>query len=221
MTIRDLLDSSCRWFEGRSPRRSGVPMTTRQLRITPRDAAVTIVADPTLDLPYSAAWSGAAPTIEEQDGAIEFRYGLGARLRSLLPRPRSLRVALAPTAVWKIELHGGVSALRADLRQLRVSAIALKGDAHDVAFELPAPRAELALTVDGAVAGASVRRPAHVPVDVEIDGGAHELSLDGVRLVAIAGLVRQRTQGGAKGGEVAVRIRGAASELTVAAHEAR
>ena len=196
-------------------------MTIRHLRITPGDAAVTIVADPTLDLPYSAAWSGVAPTIEEQDGAIEFRYGLGARLRSLLPRPRALTVALAPTAVWKIELHGGVSALRADLRELRVSSIALNGDAHDVAFDLPAPRAELTLSVDGAVAGASVKRPAHVPVDVEIDGGAHELSLDDVRLATIAGVVRQRTQGGAKGGEVTVRIRGVGNGLTVAAHDTR
>jgi hypothetical protein len=196
-------------------------MTIRHLRITPGDAAVTIVADPTLDLPYSAAWSGVAPTIEEQDGAIEFRYGLGARLSGLLRRPRSLTVALAPAAVWRIELHGGVSALRADLRDLRVSAIALNGDAHDIAFDLPAPRAELTLSVEGAVAGASVKRPAHVPVDVEIEGGAQELSLDGIRLATIAGVVRQRTQGGAKGGEVAVRIRGAASELTVAAHEAR
>ena len=220
MTISDLVNSSCRWFEGRSPRRSGVPMTTRQLRITPRDAAVTIVADPTLDLPYSAAWSGVAPTIEEQDGAIEVRYGLGARLRGLLPRRRTLTVALAPTAVWKIEVDGGVSALRADLRELRVSSIALNGDAHDVAFKLPEPRAELLLSVAGEVAGASVKRPAHVPVDVEIDGGAHELSLDGIRLAAITGVVRQRTRGGAMGGEVAIRIRGAASELTVAANDA-
>ena len=107
MTISDLVNSSCRWFEGRSPRRSGVPMTTRHLRITPRDATVAIVADPTLELPYRAAWSGVAPTIEEQDGAIEVRYGLGARLRGLLPRRRTLTVALAPTAVWKIAVDGG------------------------------------------------------------------------------------------------------------------
>ena len=76
------------------------------------------------------------------------------------------------------------------------------------------------LSVAGEVAGASVKRPAHVPVDVEIDGGAHELSLDGIRLAAITGVVRQRTRGGAMGGEVAIRIRGAASELTVAANDA-
>ena len=90
-----------------------------------------------------------------------------------------------------------MSALRADLRELRVSSIALNGDAHDVAFKLPEPRAELLLSVAGEVAGASVKRPAHVPVDVEIDGGAHELSLDGIRLAAITGVVRQRTRGGA------------------------
>ena len=85
---------------------------------------------------------------------------------------------------------------------------------------LPAPRAELALTVAGAVAGASVKRPAHVPVDVEIDGGAHELSLDGVRLAAIAGVVRQRTKGGREGGRGdRFESAGAARQLTVAANE--
>jgi hypothetical protein len=61
-----------------------------------------------------------------------------------------------------------------------------------------------------------VRRPAEVAVEVEIEGGATRLCLDDAHLGAVGGTVRQKTRGDAEGsGQVAVRIEGGASGLTV------
>jgi hypothetical protein len=90
--------------------------TTLELRITPRAAALTIAADPTLERPYQVSWEGAAPTVRERRDAVEVGYTLAGRLRALAPRGGSLTVTLNPAVAWAIELRGGVSGLRADLR---------------------------------------------------------------------------------------------------------
>jgi hypothetical protein len=191
--------------------------TTLQLQITPRAAAVTIAADPALDRPYRVSWEGAAPNVSEHEGEIEVGY---SRLRTLAPRRASLSLALNPAGTWAIDLRGGVSDLRADLRDLRVSGITVSGGAKDVVVDLPRPDRELAVRVEGGVSNAVVRRPAGVPVAVEIYGGATGLRLDDSELGAVGGVVRQRADGGADGeSEVAVRILGGASGLTVEGYD--
>jgi ribosomal protein S6E (S10) len=70
--------------------------------------------------------------------------------------------------------------------------------------------------VEGGLSGAKVRRPGGIPVAVEIDGGATDLRLDDIHLGAVGGAVRQRTPAQPDAdGEVAVRVLGGASQLTV------
>jgi hypothetical protein len=189
------------------------------LRITPRAAALTITADPTLEEPYRVGWEGVEPRVRERDDAIEIDYPIPARLQTLTPGRGSLSVALNPAADWAIELDGGVSGLRADLRELRVSAIEIGGGARDVVVDLPEPSGALQVRVEGGASGVAVRRPAGVPVSVAIDGGATGLRLDDSEFGAIGGGVRQRTPGEGTGGEIALHVRGGASGLTVGERE--
>jgi hypothetical protein len=192
--------------------------TTHHLHITPRAAALRILADRSLERPYLVSWEGAEPTVREHDGEIDIDYSIGGRLRAMSRRSATLTVALNPAVPWAIELRGGASGLRADLRDLDLSEIAISGGASDLALELPEPNCELALRVAGGLSEATVRRPSGVPVGVEIDGGATELRLDDDHLGAVGGAVRQRTQGAADGsGEIAISINGGASRLTVTA----
>jgi hypothetical protein len=189
----------------------------KRLRIEPRAAALTIAADRALEGLFRVRSKGAKPRVSEHDGEIDVDYTIAGRLRALSARSGSLDVALNPAATWAIELRGGVSGLRADLRELSVSEVAITGSAHDIAVDLPKPRGELELRIAGSVAEAIVRRPAGVPAAVEIEGAAADLRLDDEEVGAVAGAVRRRTVGESSGeGEVAVRVAGAASKLTVA-----
>jgi hypothetical protein len=193
------------------------PSTTHRLHITPRGAALRIVADPTLERTYKLSGKGAEPKIREDGDEIHIAYTIGGRLRAMARRGVALAVALNPTVPWAIELDGGVSGLRADLHDLEVSEVAILGGASDVELDLPEPSGELALRVEGGLSQGTVRRPVGVPVDVQIDGGATELRLDDDHLAAVGGAVRQQTRGGTAGpGEITVRIAGGASGFTVA-----
>jgi hypothetical protein len=188
--------------------------TAARLRIAPRAADLTLVADPTLDVLFDVDWTGAEPTVRSEDGGIDVRYTPRARLRALSPRHASLTLRLNPVADWTIEIAGGVSGLRADLSDLSVAALTIEGGASDVEVALPAPDGELALRIEGGVSKATVRRPAGVPADVAIDGGASDLVVDERVLGAIGGALRLA---GAEGDDrVAVRVLGGASKLTVA-----
>jgi enamine deaminase RidA (YjgF/YER057c/UK114 family) len=196
------------------------PDTSRTLRIAPRAGTLAIHADPQLKADYRVDWGGAEPTVCESGGEIEVGYTVGARLRALSPRPGSLTVALNPDVSWSIELAGGVSGLRADLRDLQVSAIAISGGASDAVLDLPRPRDELSLRVEGGVSDALVRRPADIAAAVEIDGGASQLNLDGTEFGAIGGVVRQRTpQETNRDGDLVIRVLGGASQLIIDAHD--
>jgi hypothetical protein len=190
--------------------------TAISLRITLRAAELTITSDPTLERPYRLRWEGPAPTVREHGGEVEIGYTLAGRLRALSPRGGSLGVAVNPAFRWTIELRGGVSGLRADLRDLQVGELAVTGGARDIELDLPRPRDRLELRVEGGLSGATVHRPAGVPVAVEIDGGATDLRLDDVHLGAVGGTVRQRTPAEPDGeGEIAIRVLGGASQLTI------
>jgi hypothetical protein len=198
---------------------SNLTTTAARLRIAPRAATLVLVGDPTLDRLYAAEWAVAAPQIEEREGEIDVRYTIGDRMKALGPRNASLTLRLNPAARWTLDIDGGVSGLRADLRDLGVASIAIAGGATDVELDLPAPRGELAVTIAGGVSRAAIRRPAAIPVGVEIAGGASRLRLDEEAIGAVGGHVRLVTPAGAHGDDrVALAIRGGASRLTIGPH---
>jgi hypothetical protein len=187
------------------------------LKITPRAAALTIRADPALERAFRVSGTGPGPKVSEQGDEVVIGYSLGGRLRALTSRRGSLDVALSPAVPWAIQLIGGVAGLRAALREARVSEFVISGGASGIEVDLPRPQGRLAVRVEGGLSQATVRRPAGVPVSVEIAGGAAHLRLDDVEVRAAGGNVLERTPGDADGeGEIAVRVLGGASGLTVA-----
>ena len=186
--------------------------THRTLRITPRAAALTLASG---DGPLRAEWRGAAPRIRERRGVTEIGYGLMGRVPALLTRRSSLALSLDPRMPLDVEIAGGVSGLRADLRELDIRALTISGGASDVVMDLPAPARELPVRIEGGASRTVVRRPTDAAVSVEIDGGASGLSIDDERLGAIGGHVRRHT--GAGGAGVRLRILGGAAGLSVAA----
>jgi hypothetical protein len=188
-------------------------LTTTRLRIAPRAADLSLVADPTLERLYDIDWTGAEPSIREDDGAVDIRYTLRGRLQALAPHGASLALRLTPAAIWTIELDRGVSGLRADLRDLQVAAVVIRGGASDVELDLPTPRGELAVRIEGGVSTATVRHPEGVPVDLAIDGGASRLRFDEHAIGSAGGELRFPGAPGAD--RVALQILGGASHLTI------
>ena len=186
--------------------------TPRALRITPRAAALTIGSG---EGPLRAKWRGPAPRIRDRRGVTEVGYGVLGRLRALVTPRSSLALTLDPRIALDLEIAGGVSGLRADLRELDIRALTVSGGASDVVMDLPAPAHEMPVRIEGGANRTVVRRPSEAPVSVEIDGGASGLSIDGERLGAIGGHVMRHAGAGAPG--VQLRVLGGAAQLGIEA----
>ena len=186
------------------------PDTARTLRLIPRAAALELSSE---DAPLRARWSGPTPRIRERGLLTEVGYSLPARLRALAARRSWLALTLDRRLPLAIEIAGGVSGLRADLRELDLRELTVSGGASDVAVDLPAPTRELTVRIEGGASRVTVRRPAGVPVSVEIDGGASGLAIDDGQLGPLGGQVRAQAAG--DGPAVRLRVAGGASELRV------
>jgi hypothetical protein len=125
----------------------------------------------------------------------------------------TLALRLNPSVAWEIELDGGVSGLRADLRGLRVESVAVTGGASDVLFELPAPDGSLAVRIEGGASNLVVRRPKSTGVALAVDGGVSRLRVDDEEIGSIGGRFRRDAH---TEDHVALTILGGASRLTVA-----
>jgi hypothetical protein len=186
------------------------PDTARTLRLIPRAAALELSSE---DAPLRARWSGPTPRIREHGLLTEVGYPLLARLRALAARHSWLALTLDRRRPLAIEIAGGVSGLSADLRELDLRGLIVSGGASDVDVDLPAPARELTVRIEGGASRVTVRRPAGVPVSVEIEGGASGLAIDGERLGPLGGQVRAQAAG--DGPAIRLRVAGGASELSV------
>lgn len=184
--------------------------TPRTLRLIPRAAALELSSE---DGPLRARWRGPTPRIRERGLLTEVGYSLPARLRAPAARHSWLALTLDRRLPLAIEIAGGVSGLRADLSELDLRELIVSGGASDVTIDLPAPPRELTVRIEGGASRVTVRRPAGVPVSIEIEGGASGLAIDDERLGPLGGQVRAQAAG--DGPAVRLRVGGGASELSV------
>jgi hypothetical protein len=182
----------------------------RTLRIIPRAAALDLSSE---DTSLRVRSTGPRPHVRDHGLVTEVGYSLPARLRALAARHSRLALTLDRRLPLAIEISGGVSGLRADLHGLDLRELVVSGGASDVAVDLPAPTRELTVRIEGGASRVTVRRPAGVPVHVEIEGGASGLAIDDERLGAMGGQVRAIAAG--EGAAIRLRVEGGASNLSV------
>ena len=182
----------------------------RTLRIIPRAAALDLSSEET---PLRVRSTGPRPHVRDRGLVTEIGYSLPARLRALAARHSRLALTLDRRLPLAIEIAGGVSGLRADLRGLDLRELVVSGGASDVAVDLPAPTRDLTVRIEGGASRVTVRRPAGVPVHVEIEGGASGLAIDDERLGGMGGQVRAIAAG--EGPAIRLRVDGGASNLSV------
>ena len=107
----------------------------------------------------------------------------------------SATFALTPRLPWALELRGGLSAFRADLRTLDLRSLQVLGGASDVSVSLPRPSGTVLVRLVGGASDVLFRRPAGAEARLRVTGGAASLTFDAQRLGAVGGTVRLETPG--------------------------
>ena len=133
-----------------------------------------------------ARLEGPASQVRAQDGTVTVRQRR-RRLPSLSRDERANEILLNGSIPWDVEVRGGASNLAANLGELKLSSLEIKGGASKVELTLPSPSGTIPLRVLGGAEGLTVRRPKGVAARVYVSRGASELMLDEQRHGAVGG----------------------------------
>ncbi len=142
----------------------------------------TIATDHGLPELYAARFAGPAPRRDVRGGTVELTYPL------LSFRRRGTADALTLTGAipWRIEVDGGVGDVTADLSDVTVRSVDVRGGVADSALALPTPVGTLPVRL-GSVDDVTISRPAGVAVRVSVRRGARNLRVDDQALGAAGG----------------------------------
>ena len=189
--------------------------TAGRLHLTSALGPLTIDADPDVTGLYRAHVEGTPPLIEVDGGTVTVRpkrspfFGWGHH---------ELRLTLAASIPWDIDVGQGALRLKAELGAVRLRSFAIKGGASKLELTLGRPEGAVPITVDGGASHVTIRRPRDVPIEVRIKRGAAKVTVDGHDLGPAAGNVQWRSMGMVEGGDhYVVEIRGGASRVLVEA----
>jgi class 3 adenylate cyclase len=156
-----------------------------------RAANLTIRSDPSMTEPFGTRFEGRPPKVRDEDDAVTLeypRFAIGRR------RPYRSIVILNRSVPWRIETHGPLSALTADLGGVELQAFDVHQGAMRLLVTLPRPTREVPIQASGGVVDSTFRRPIGVPARVHIRGGAASLALDDQRFKAVGGELNWQSQ---------------------------
>jgi len=159
-------------------------VTSGRLEIPSGASNVRLQGDAAMAAFLRARFQGKAPKLEARGGVVRMEY---TRFTLFDLRKLGSRLTLNATVPWSLLLRGGVSKLDADLRELAVESIEVRGGVSHANFFLGRPSGTVPIRLTGGSHRLLVRRPADVPVCVRVSGGASRLALDSMYFGAIGG----------------------------------
>ena len=168
------------------------------------------------DALYRARFEGPVPDVKVKDGVVTIRYPRRLWLPGM--KKRAAEVTLSVAIPWQIVLQGGASEITADLSNLNLASLELKGGAHTAQIELPAPSGVVPLRISGGASETTIRRPAGTAARVHLKGWASEFVFDDQIFSAVGNDVRLQSQGfDSDAPFYDIEVDSSASQLTITA----
>lgn len=134
------------------------------------------------------------PDVQVKGGDVRIRYPRFSLLNWLVYWRQPLaEITLNASIPWSIGLRGGVSSFAADLSQVQLSGLDLRGGISHLWAILPEPGGTVMLRVGGGVSDMTIHRPESIPVRVQVRGGIGSLRLDEQHFGAMGNRTRLET----------------------------
>ncbi|QBD80848.1 MarR family transcriptional regulator [Ktedonosporobacter rubrisoli] len=147
-----------------------------QLVIVAGLSELSLHARPKMAELYQARFEGPVPKVTSKDGMVTIRYP--RRLLGLGKLQGTAEVSLNTTIPWQMSIQVAASEFNADLRDLVLSELEIKGSFNALRVELPAPSDVVPIQLTGAATEITVRRPAGTALRVHLKGWATSFVLD-------------------------------------------
>ena len=137
-----------------------------------------------------ATFTGAMPDVSARKGEVSIAYKRRIELQG-----RETLVGLSREVPWVIDVSGGLSVLKADLRHVRFHEIRVSGSVDDVDAHLGAPDGTSRLRISGNARDVVVEHPSGTPIRVSVSGGVHDIRLGREQMRDVHGTVRMASPG--------------------------
>ncbi|HEV2404190.1 MAG TPA: MarR family transcriptional regulator, partial [Ktedonobacterales bacterium] len=131
-------------------------------------SSLTVRANDAMSALYQASFKGPVPDVKASDGVVTIRYP--RRLWILGGDPRVAEVTLSTAIPWQIAIQGGASEIIAELGNLDLAGLEVKGGLSSIHLELPTPSGVVPIRISGGASDITVRRPAGAAARVHLKG---------------------------------------------------
>jgi hypothetical protein len=140
---------------------------------------------------YQAHFEGITPQVAVQEGVVTIRYP--RRLWMLSESSRAAEVVLSQTIPWQIAIQGGAAEIVAELSQLVLAGLEVKGGLSTIRLELPMPTETVPIRINGGASDVHIRRPAGVAARVHLKGWASFFVFDDQTFSGVGNNIRLQT----------------------------
>lgn len=149
----------------------------QQVRMVAETAAtrLRLGAAPGRDELIRATFVGPPPTVKTAAGTVAMRY----RRRMLDTRSREVSARLTASVSWTIEVEGGITDIDADLRDVPLDGLDIRGGVNHLRLQLSRPSGTVRLRVEGGSSEMRITRPKGVPLAIRARDDISQLRLDG------------------------------------------
>jgi len=106
---------------------------------------------------------------------------------------RHLVVTLTDRIPWAIQVGGGATNLRLDLRPLPLSKLQVSGGANRLDAQLPSPKGTVLISVSGGANNVVMVAPGHSPWRVAVSGGVNAVTINGASSGNLGGDFQQQS----------------------------
>ena len=125
-------------------------------------------------------------------------------------------ITVHASVAWFVHIRDGVSRWDADLRNVDLAGMDVRGGVSRVDLQLPRPAGTVRVRVSGGASQLRIRRPSGVAARIQIGGGASKLALDDQGFGAVGGPVRLESPDySAAADRYEIEIGGGASKITI------
>jgi DNA-binding MarR family transcriptional regulator len=142
---------------------------------------------------YQARFEGTVPDVKVKDGVVTIRYPRRLWLPGM--KKRAGEVTISTAIPWQIVLQGGASEITAELGDLNLASLEVKGGAYMARLELPAPSGVVPVRISGGAMQTTIRRPTGAAARVHLKGWASEFEFDDQTFEAVGNDVRLQSEG--------------------------
>jgi hypothetical protein len=156
---------------------------------------LTIDSDASMPHLVRANFESPRPHASVRNGVVRIRYPSYSIFNLLIYwRQPQASITINALIPWSIDVQGGVSGLDADLSQVKLSSLEIRGGVGHLRASLPTPDSTIPIRI-GTISNLTIHRPATTPVRIQARSGIGSLLLDEQNFGAMAGQHRFETEG--------------------------